>query len=66
MIGSGRIPQAGPCSTFRRSLRRAPGGYLPAPAKPFIFCAMSSTHQAMMLFLLASPLLAGLLLRVAR
>jgi len=27
---------------------------------------MSSTHQATMLFLLASPLLAGLLLRVAR
>jgi len=27
---------------------------------------MSSTHQAMMLFLLASPLLSGLLLRVAR
>jgi hypothetical protein len=45
---------------------RAPARYLPAPAKPFIFCAMSSTHQAMMLFLLASPLLAGLLLRVAR
>jgi len=27
---------------------------------------MSSTHQAMMLLLLASPLLASLLLRVAR
>ena len=36
------------------------------PAKPFIFCTMSSLHQAMCFSSLPAALLAGLLLRVAR
>ena len=50
-----------------RRTHRARDGRLPVAAKAFIFSAMSSTHQAIELYrLLASALLAGLLLRVAR
>jgi len=58
----GRIPQAGPCSTFRRSLLNPPT-FLPPAGKAYIFHDMVRPASLLTLLPASGLLLAGLLLR---